>query len=427
MAKSFGGADVSYDADVAVLGAGVVGTATAIALCDRGYRVMTVDPNEPGSGTAVGSAGYLHDAEIFSLADRGVLKQLPHMLSDREGPLVIRASSFPSMFGWGLRYFAASRSAAVQRTIAGQASLNRLAIEATFDLAKATGADSMLVRCGGLTVFRDTETLKDAERAITVLRNEGFEVRRIGREELLALEPAVQGAVGGLHFPTAANCIDLQGFGERLGAHLRRNSGHLSSPVTRLEPQSNGSWVITAASGRLTAQRVVVSMGVNSAGLLRPLGYRVPLAPSRGYNLTLPAPDTSIVHPMIFAEPHFAATPMRGGIRLAGTVEFAAPAAKPNLRRADMLFELAKQYLPDLRRDGATRWMGVRPMTPDTVPVIAKANRHPNLFCCFGHGHLGLTQAAISARCITALIDNQVPPVNLSPFDLARFELRFSA
>ncbi|MGH7707688.1 MAG: NAD(P)/FAD-dependent oxidoreductase [Vulcanimicrobiaceae bacterium] len=413
----------AYDADIAVVGGGIIGTAAALALQADGYRVLIVEPNEVGAGTAAGSAGYLHDGEIFPLAEPGLLAKLPRMLLDPLGPLVIQPAYLPLLVGWGRRFLRASRRPAIARAIAGLASLNRLAVDSTVALAEDSGAGHLLARAGGLKVCRDERTLEAVAAELLTLKEAGIEAQTIGRDALLALEPAISPEVAGaVFFPTSAHCTDPQAFGERLAARARGAS--IRNRATKLTQIADKSWVVEldgATRQRISAQRVLICAGAWSAPLMRSLRYTVPLAMARGYHLMLSNPGIELKHPIIFFEPHFAATPMLDGIRLAGTVEFAPAHAPMKPHRSEMLYDLAKRYLPRLRSEPSTMWMGVRSMTPDSLPVIGKAQRHENLYYSFGHGHLGFTQAAISARCIADVIGGRTPPIDVAPFDLDRF------
>lgn len=413
-------------ADVAVVGGGIIGIACALELLAAGRTVVVVERGDPGAGTSGGSAGYLSDGEIFPVASPAVLRALPRMLFDRAGPLVLRPSYLPHMFGWGLRFFGAASPARIARGTAALASLNRVAIDALFALAERAGAGDLLVRDGGLHVAREPAVLAHAVRAISLLARHGIVAEAIDRAETLRRQPALDGDVAGaVVFPNAGRCVDPDAFGAALAAHARAaGATFVRAHARSLEPHEGGWTVRTidgAARGCVRAVRVVVAAGAWSAPLLRPLGYRVPLAPARGYHLMLPDPGVTLRRTVLFEDVHFCATPMRAGLRLAGTVEFARIDAPPDMRRADMLFDLAARYLPGLRRDGATRWMGVRPAFPDTLPAISAVPKHSGLFACFGHEKLGLTQAAISARCIAALVQERPADVDLAPFALGRF------
>ncbi|MGH7737808.1 MAG: NAD(P)/FAD-dependent oxidoreductase [Candidatus Tyrphobacter sp.] len=415
----------SFDADVAVVGSGIIGTMTALALQDAGLRVVAIEEREAGAGTASGSAGYVHDGEIFPLGTPQLLATLPRLIFDPLGPLVFRLSYAPRMAGWGLRFLQSMRPSAVARATEALASLNRLAVEALASAAAAANAQSLLVHGGGLKVARTQRTLAEFKGELATLQRVGIPARAVGAEELRSMEPAVgNDNAGALFFPNSAHCVDPALFGRRLATLVRSRGSILHAHVDALVAQPHGTWVAHTddrAQANVRVRSVIVCAGHRSNELLRPLGYRVPIAAARGYHLMLERPGVELRYPIIFHEPHFAATPMSGGMRLAGTMEFSDPDAPPDLRRAHMLYDIAQRYIPDLRNGAATTWMGVRPAMPDSLPAIGRARHHDNLYYGFGHGHLGFTQAAITARCIAGLLTDRTPPIDLTPFDLARF------
>jgi D-amino-acid dehydrogenase len=145
------------------------------------------------------------------------------------------------------------------------------------------------------------------------------------------------------------------------------------------------------------------------------------LESERGYNSTLPDPGITLHRQLIFAERKFVATPLSCGLRIGGAAEFGGLNAPANFKRSRALVELAHRYLPELRIEGGTNWAGHRPTTPDSLPVIGMSKGHPKVCYAFGHGHLGLTQAATTGRLITDLIVGRRPAIDLSPYDIGRF------
>lgn len=415
----------TFDADVAVVGCGIIGTMTALALQDAGCSVVAVDEADAGAGTAAGSAGYVHDGEIFPVAQPQLLVDLPRLFLDPCGPLVFRLSYLPKMLGWSVRFVRSMRASAIERGIAALASLNRLAVDALFLAAKNAGADDLLVQRGGLKVARSRSTFDGFAHELEILRRAGISAEPLDSEQLAAMEPALGNVnAGAIYFPNSAHCLDPKTFGERLAARVRSRGAIVRAHAESLRPQGDGTWVVSLRDGDapdLRARRVVLAAGYASQSLLQPLGYRVPIAPARGYHLMLERPGVELRHPMIFHEPHVGATPMNGGVRLAGTMEFASPQAPADFRRAQMLYPIVHRYIPQLSNGATSQWAGIRPSMPDSLPAIGTASRHENLFYCFGHGHLGFTQAAISARCVAALMTDATPPLDLTPFDLNRF------
>ena len=169
------------------------------------------------------------------------------------------------------------------------------------------------------------------------------------------------------------------------------------------------------------ASQVVIAAGAWSHHLTALLGDRVPLETERGYHVMLPAAGVEVRHSLSYVPRGFALTPMAPGLRLAGTVEFAGLDAPPNWDRAKKLIEVARTLLPGLRSEGAKFWMGHRPATPDSLPVIDRASRAKNVFYAFGHGHLGLSWAATTGRLIASLVSDTPTNIDLAPFRLARF------
>lgn len=409
-------------ADVAVVGGGIIGTTTALELQRRGYSVTIVEPNEAGAGTSGGSAGYLAWDDIFPIPNPSVIAQLPRMLLDRRGPLVIKPSYLPHMIGWGARFLLAARPAAVKRAIEALSSLNQHAEESLVEVAARAGAQRYLVRETALHVSREPASLEAAAAQIPTLAAHGITAEIVDRSTLLEQEPALSADVAGaIAIPGAYRCTNPEAFGKTLAAFFRSQSGTVrQARATAIERDMN-AWLVRTSNGIVRADRVVVAAGAWSGPLLRGLGYRVPLQSARGYHLMLPHAQVRLDRLMHFNEPHFVATPMEQGLRLAGTVEFAGIDAPPNGYRAEMLFDLAREYLPALRRDGAVQWMGHRPSLPDSLPIISPLRQSPGVVAAIGHERRGLTESGITARCVADLVGEKAPPIDLGPFTIERF------
>lgn len=147
----------------------------------------------------------------------------------------------------------------------------------------------------------------------------------------------------------------------------------------------------------------------------------VPLDTERGYNTTLPDPGVQLTHPVCPAESSFLMTPMAEGLRIGGAVELAGLEAPPNFARARALLALGRQALPALRTEGGREWMGFRPSMPDSMPVIGLSPRHDNVALAFGHGHLGLTEAATTGRLVAEMLSGVPTAIDVRPFRVDRF------
>lgn len=381
-----------------------------------------VERNEPGAGTAAGSAGYLAYDDIFPIPSPAIVAGLPRMLFDRNGPLVVQTTYLPHLAGWGLRFIAAARPSVIRRSIAALAPMNRLASKAHEDLAARAGAQRYLVRESVFHVFRTQASLETASKLIPTLEREGFDVKVMDRDTLQALEPTIRnGVAGAISFPNSHRCTSPGRYGAALAEYFRGQGGSVIRGNAQALEAFGGGWIVRADGEELLAPRVIVATGAWSRALLAPLGYTVPLESARGYNLMLAEPGVAPSRTLLFEEDHFCATPMEEGLRLAGTVEFAGLEAPPNFYRSDMLYDIARGYLPDLQRDPATRWMGHRPSLPDSLPVIGELPRHPGIIAAFGHERRGLMQSAVTAQCVADLVERKPPPIDLVPFRIDRF------
>jgi glycine/D-amino acid oxidase-like deaminating enzyme len=408
---------------IGVVGAGIVGLSVAAQLQREGHRVTLIDRDEPMQACSAGNAGYLSDANIFPPASPDMLAQLPKLLLSRDGPLIIRPTYFHRMLPWTRHALKVLRPHAADLVTHTLAAMTRIAYAAITDLATHAGAASLLSRDGGLVAFKTASGLEQKCRALPVWNGLGLPVRRLSASEILELEPALSNdIVGGLLFENSGRCANPKRLGQLYAAHFARHGGQIvRNDVQATGPDNDGGAHVQYAGTSERYDRVVVCAGYWGGALMKPFFRSVPIVSERGYHLMLPTPGVQLTRPVVFGEPHFAATPMEEGLRLAGTAEFSAPTAAPNMRRATMLLKLASRYLKDLRGDGAEAWMGVRPSFPDGLPAIGRLPDHPALLYAFGHAHNGLTLSGVTSHCIAALVRGDRPPVDIAPLELDRF------
>jgi D-amino-acid dehydrogenase len=165
----------------------------------------------------------------------------------------------------------------------------------------------------------------------------------------------------------------------------------------------------------------VLAGGAWSARLARQLGPAIPLETQRGYHVTVESNNLRLTHTVMAVEHNLMVNPMRMGLRLAGTVEFAGLSAPPDMRRADALLARGREMFPHLDTSRVTRWMGHRPCLPDSMPVIGRAPRADNAWFAFGHGHVGMCGAASTGREVANLVAGREPQIDLAPFAPTRF------
>lgn len=414
--------------ETVVVGAGIVGAAIAEQLQHRGQRVLLLDRQPPGEGCSAGNAGHFATDVVLPLANLQTIMSLPKMLLDPLGPLALRWSYLPRMLPWLARFARAALPANARASAQTLRALNSRSIESFDRLLARTSLESLMVKRGALTLY-ETQAGRQKHRAtVELLRNYGVQIEELDTSALRELEPALaQSLAGGLYFPNTAHTVNPLRLVRELARVFRERGGEwMQGEVRHIAPQPGGEVRVQLAEGSLSARQVVIAAGAWSKPLAAQLGCRVPLDTERGYHLMLAQPGVELKRPAVSFERSFVMTPMEEGMRLAGTVELAGLEAPPNYARADILYRHARHLLPGLQLGEPKRWMGFRPSLPDSLPVISPAPSHENVYFAFGHQHLGLTQAAVTAEIIGDLMAGRKPALDIGNLAIDRFHSRDS-
>jgi len=409
---------------IAVIGAGIVGVATAFELQRRGFAVVLIDRDAPGKGASYGNMASIAVTEFMPASRTSVWAQMPKWLLDPEGPVRIRPSYLPKLTPWFLRFLEASRPSRVKALEAAGAVLCRRVYEDLDPLLKAAGLSGLLSTEGCLSLYADEAEFKADREHIEVLERFGFRHDILAGEAIRDLEPALTTKIGrAVLFPDNRSVADPYRLVVALAEKFQALGGKVETGEVVGFEEGNGS--VTAVrlkdGRRMAAATTVLCAGAYTGRLSRLLGEPIPLETERGYHTQIMSPGVSMRHSIIWPARAFMATPTAGGIRVGGTVEMAGLDAPPDFRRAKVLVKRAKEALPDLRADDASEWMGHRPAMPDTVPVIGPSAKRRGVLYATGHGHLGLTYAATTARLIGDLVAGVEPPIDLKPYRVNRF------
>ncbi|MFZ0488266.1 MAG: FAD-dependent oxidoreductase [Arenicellales bacterium] len=397
---------LSPGANIAVIGAGIVGTCCAAELCERGYRVTLFDRGAPGQeGASRGNAGQIVPSLILPVGYPGIARHALGMLLDPHSPLSIPPSYMPRLLPWLMRFLAASRRRNYQRGIESLASLNARALEATRDLYRRADLLSSLRRTGALYLYESAGSLARAGRDWAVKGRHGYDHEFIGPDRIQAMEPALARAFMGAVFEKSLSHVaDPLGIVEGVFRYAASRGTVLHQGEARIgELSSEGIVVHTADGARYSFDGLVIAAGAWSGSLLKQIGDDILLESERGYNTTIERPGVEIRHCLVFVDRGFVASPLAPGLRIGGCVELAGLDAPPNPRRIERILEVARRFIPELDDSGGRTWMGHRPATPDSVPVIRPSSSDERIVYAFGHGHLGLTQGPLTGRMVAEL------------------------
>ncbi|MBE9605254.1 FAD-dependent oxidoreductase [Acetobacteraceae bacterium H6797] len=410
---------------IIVVGAGLVGLALAWRLLREGAAVTVLDRAPPGEGASFGNAGAISSSSVLPVGMPGIVKQVPGMLLDPAAPLRV-----PPLYGlkalpWFLRFIAASKPERIPAISEALAGLHTLALEQHRALAAEVGAPELIKANGHLYLYRDEAQLAKDESSWALRKEYGAVVEPLDREGILALEPEVGPAYRiGRFMPHHAHCFDPHAYCLAIAAAFQRSGGVLLRETVEAITVSGGRVTgVLTDQGSHECDELALAAGAYSARLAAPLGYRIPLETQRGYHVMLPRPGISLSRILVPVDKKVFLTPMAGGIRVAGTVEFGGLERPPTPARAAILPDHARQTLPAVSLEGVQDfWMGHRPCLPDSVPVIGPAKRLPGLWFAFGHGHLGVTGAPATAELLAPAMLGRPVNRSLEPYAAERFD-----
>jgi D-amino-acid dehydrogenase len=408
---------------VMVVGAGIIGTTIAYELQRRGKAVVLIEREPDGKGASYGNMASIAVTEFMPASRPSIWAQMPKWLIDPEGPVRLRPAYMPRLMPWFLRFLSASRPSRVRELEAAGAVLCSRVYEDLLPLLQSAELMDMLTDEGCLSLYADEAEFKADREHIEVLERFGFRHEILGANAIRDLEPALTSKIAkAVLFPDNRSIRDPYKLLLKLREKFLSLGGRLERGDVDDFYHGDGIKAVRLKDGRaIGASRTVLCAGAYTGKLSRLLGEPIPLETERGYHTQIMEPGISMRHSIIWPARAFMVTPTAGGIRVGGTVEMAGLDAAPDYRRAKVLVKRAQEALPDLRAENATEWMGHRPALPDTVPIIGPSAKHRGVFYATGHGHLGLTYAATTARLIGDLVTGIQPPIDLKPYRVDRF------
>jgi D-amino-acid dehydrogenase len=413
---------------VSVLGAGIVGVCTALFLRRAGVPVTLFERYKPGEGCSSGNAGMLGVDSCVPLGLPGTIKKIPAMLSS-SGPLGIDMAKAVPALPWFARFALSTRPSRVAEIARALNSLQRELKSAYGELLDLSRARDLVHHRGKIHLFETEAAFEEAQYGLSLQRANGVECSILDPHEVAQLAPTLTRNVArGIYYPNVIHCVHPLTMIERfVEAFVALDGEIVTDEVREVELGLDGPARIRGAAGDYPIDHLVVSAGIGSTRFARQLGANVPMIAHRGYNATLPvSPDTLRV-PVKSEDRKVILTPMTDGIRITGIAEIADPDSPPTPGLVDRIVAHARSLLPGVEAEAVRHWMGSRPCTPDSLPVIGRSSKFRTVVFAFGHGHLGLGLGAITGRLVSELLTSGVPSVDLTPFRPDRFRIAAAA
>jgi D-amino-acid dehydrogenase len=407
---------------VIVIGAGVIGLSAALMAQSRGLSVTVVDREGPAAGASAGNAGAFAFTDILPLASPGILRKAPKWLLDPLGPLSIPPAYALRIAPWLYRFWRACSPRAVAASTTAQTALMDLSRAELEPFLAATATLPMLRKDGNLQVYETETEFRASLPGWNARTAHGIEFRHMDTEEMATLQPGLSPRfIKGTFTPGWWSIADPKDYVLALDDRFRAQGGTiLRAEVVGLQTRDQSVSIHTTGEP-LSADKVVLSAGAFSHLVAATLGERIPLETERGYNTTLPPDALDLRCQITFGGHGFVISRLSTGIRVGGAVELGGLSLPPNYTRSETMLRKAKAFLPGLKTEGGRQWMGFRPSLPDSLPAIGRSRVSPHVVYAFGHGHLGLTQSAGTARLVADLLTDAKPTLDLTPFSPQRF------
>lgn len=408
---------------ITVIGAGIVGIATAAYLRRDGHEVTVVDRLPPGEYTSFGNAGILSPGSCVPIAMPGILGKVPGYLSDPMGPLKVRWSYFFEALPWLWRFVNSTNLRQIESTADALIGLLSQTFDAHRPLAQNANCSDLIRQTGYVVVYDTDLAYRNDSLAWKLRRDRGVICNEVDAAGLEKLVPALgRRYERGVYLPEQGYVTNPERLTKTLAEQFQKDGGTIfQRDVLDIEMGPQGPRALLTDAGRMELETLVLCAGVHSGRFAARFGDPVPLEAERGYHVTFSDPAFELPMPVCSAQNKFFVTPMEMGTRIAGQTEFAGIDAEPDYGRAEVLARHMQRMFPQVRQTESTRWMGRRPSMPDSKPVIGRATKYANTYYAFGHGHIGLVGSAPSGRIIADLITGRTPNIDIAPFRVNRF------
>lgn len=408
---------------VAIIGAGIVGVSTAIWLQRAGHTVTLIDPRGAAGGTSYGNAGVLASASIVPVTVPGLLLKAPKMLFDSNSPLFLRWSYLPKLLPFLIPYLRHGNNRDVSRISDGLSLLLRDSADQHVAVAKGTDAEQFLTVGDYVFGYNDRKAYEADAYGWQLRRERGHEFEEMDASRFAEFDPEVGSRFGfGVRCPEHGHISDPGAYVKALADQVLKDGGtFIESEATDIRQSDGRATAVITQTSEVEADHIVLAAGVWSGPLAEKLGVKTPMEAERGYHIEFVNPSIMPKAPIMVATGKYVMTPMQGRLRCAGIVEFGGLTEERSKAPFDLLKRQTMALLPELTYERIDEWMGFRPSTTDSLPLIGATARCSNVWTGFGHQHIGLTAGPKTGRWLAQLIDGQTPNVDLRAFSPLRF------
>lgn len=411
--------------DVIVIGAGIVGTSIAWHLQKNHSQVLLLDSKPPGEATSYGNAGIITREAVTTKPFPRSFKELARIVPNTSTDIRYRWSALYGMHQPLFQYWQNSSPKNLATIDAEWATLIEHCTDEHEPMIKASGAENLVNKIGWLELHRNSDSFETAISKALKAADKGVVYQVLSPAELQELEPNVDftAYVGGIHWQNSWQVKNPGALVKAYAKNFEAMAGAIKQSTVKSILQTADGWQVVSESETYLCQHLVIAAGPWSAELIKPLGYKIPLFPMRGYHQHFKINDkNAFSHSLYDAEKGFVMGAMEQGVRITTGAEMAQLDAPKNFAQLQAVLTFAKKVLPLAEAVEPEAWCGTRPCLPDMKPIIGPASKHDNLWLAFGHAHQGLTLGPVTGRLIAEMIQGKPLFVDAQPFSMQRFE-----
>lgn len=399
--------------EITIIGGGIIGLCCAYYLSESGYQVRVIDQTAIGDSCALGNAGYISPSHFIPLAAPGMVKKGLKWMLDAESPFYIQPRLDFQLFNWLWQFNRFCTARHVENVKLGLLQLCQKSRELYLDLAKELGDDFQLENNGCYILCESQAGLEHEVEVLQQAQQLGLQAREVSSLELQQNFPDINWQVkGGVFFPEDSHVHPGQLLKSLYRVLIKRQVEIIEqSEVTQIRASNGRIDSITTNSGVFAVEELLITAGSWSPKLAKMIGVQLPVQAGKGYSVTIDKPwDIDV--PVILAEAAVAITPFEKQIRFGGTMELTGINLTINSRRVEGILKAVKRTISNFEIDNVDRetaWSGLRPLSPDGLPMIGRMPHYKNLTVACGHAMLGLTLAPVTGYLIEQIYAQKRP------------------
>ncbi len=409
---------------IVVIGAGMVGASTALWLQRSGHRVILLDKDKPGMGASFGNAGLIAQWAVTPITTPDLWKSIPSYLFSPNSALFLKWSYLPKLAPWLRKFLAHANDKDARRISANLGPLLTDAVEQHKSLVRGTPMEKWIADSKFSYAYKSRKDFEKDSFSWEMKRLAGFTPTVLTGGEVQDEEPILGPSYQCLAVLDGHGHITNPGqyIAEMVDHFTAQGGQFIEAEVKGFTKDAGNVTAVETDQGSFDCSKAVITAGIWSKDLMKSLGLSVPLEAERGYHVIYQNPSELPRNPMMITDGKFGANPMEMGLRCAGTVELGSHLSEPSVAPVKLIRKYAKAAFPNLRYSGTEEWMGFRPSTPDSLPLIGEIDES-GIFTGFGHQHVGLTAGPKTGRLIAQMIDGTLPNIDMAPYAPERFKM----